>query len=548
MLEIWNAPVCLGYSYLIIRTKEKGRCLGTNAVPTKRLASQLLTLTIVSFLAYTFINTADVYAQSQLESMENFSAKSSAQNGPASHGTVLSPADPAFPIKVSANNRYLVDQSNRPFLMVGDAPQTLIANLSQAQATIFIANRKKYGINTLWINILCNYSDGCNKDATTFDGIAPFSVPGDLSTPNPAYFRRADEMIRMAAESGMLVLLDPIETSSWLEVLRTNGVAKAFAYGQYLGTRYKDYTNIIWMHGNDFQSWENAVDDELVQAVARGILSADAVHIHTVELNYDTSGSLDNPAWGPLIQLDAAYTYYPTYAQVLAEYNHTDFKPVFMAEGYYEFEHTDRLDGGGSPGNLRRQEYWTMLSGATGQVYGSAYTWRLQNGWEAKLDLVGAQQIRYMKDFFISRRWYDLVPDQNHTLVTSGFDGVSGYIGWFSAWLGQGTGMIHRFFERVRGMSGIGSIQANSYVTASRTSDGTLAIAYLPSIGTITIDMSKMTGPTIAHWYDPTNGAYFEASSLSIDSSGKKTLFTPPGRNNVGDTDWVLVLEVLAAR
>jgi len=46
----------------------------------------------------------------------------------------LSPAKASYPLKVSANNRYLVDQDNAPFLMIGDAPQTLIANLSQAEA------------------------------------------------------------------------------------------------------------------------------------------------------------------------------------------------------------------------------------------------------------------------------------------------------------------------------------------------------------------------------------------------------------------------------
>ena len=84
----------------------------------------------------------------------------------------------------------------------------------------------------------------------------------------------------------MVVLLDPIETISWLDILRKNGKSKAFEYGQYLGNRYKDFPNIIWMHGNDFQSWRNAADDDLVQAVARGIRSMDANHIHTVELNY----------------------------------------------------------------------------------------------------------------------------------------------------------------------------------------------------------------------------------------------------------------------
>ena len=151
--------------------------------------------------------------------------------------TVGSPytASPAFPLKASANNRYLVDQNNVPFLIVGDAPQTLIANLSQREAAAYMANRRSYGINTLWINLLCNYSDGCNKDATTFDGIAPFTSRGDLSTPNPAYFQRADDMINIAAQNGMVVLLDPIETSSWLGVLRANGIERAFAYGQYLG-------------------------------------------------------------------------------------------------------------------------------------------------------------------------------------------------------------------------------------------------------------------------------------------------------------------------
>ena len=30
---------------------------------------------------------------------------------------------PAFPLKASENNRYLVEQNNTPFLMIGDAPQ-----------------------------------------------------------------------------------------------------------------------------------------------------------------------------------------------------------------------------------------------------------------------------------------------------------------------------------------------------------------------------------------------------------------------------------------
>ena len=48
----------------------------------------------------------------------------------------------------------------------------------------------------------------------------------------------------------------------------------------------------------------------------------------------------------------------------------TDYKPVFLVETNYEFEDNQRKDGG-STNNLRRQAYWALLSGATGQIYGS---------------------------------------------------------------------------------------------------------------------------------------------------------------------------------
>ena len=322
-----------------------------------------------------------------------------AQNIHSSVGTIAVSVGPAYPLKASANNRYLVDQNNVPFLIVGDSPQSLIANLSPAEATTYMLNRRSYGINTLWINILCNWPDICNKDGATFDGIKPFIVADDLSTPNPEYFQRVADIITIAATNGIAVILDPIETSGWLGVLRANGESKAFSFGQFLGTRYKTFSNIIWMHGNDFQTWRKAPDDTLVQAVAKGIRSADTNHIHTVELNYLTSGSLEDQSWAPLIELNAAYTYFPTYAQVLTEYNRSNFKPVFLVEANYEFEHLPGTDGG-STQNLRKQEYWAMLSGAAGQLYGSAITWKLQKGWESSLDTPGVIQLSYMKNLF----------------------------------------------------------------------------------------------------------------------------------------------------
>ena len=444
---------------------------------------------------------------------------SSSTGDSAAKATSTKPRFPAYPVKPSPNNRYLVDQDNAPFLIIGDSPHSLIGKMSKADAIFYLANRQRYGINTIWVELLCNDKIFCNADGTTFDGIPPFTTPGDISTPNPAYFQRVDDMLAIAGQHGITILLDAVETEGWLTTFKANGPEKAAAFGRYLGNRYKDVANIIWIYGADFQTWADPVDDEVVLAVAKGIRSADPNHIHTTELNYFTSGSLDDTRWESFIELDGAYTYYPTYAQVLKEYNRPNFKPVFMVEANYEFERNPNTDGGSLP-NLRRQEYWTMLSGATGQLYGSKYTWKLPSGWlfswKSRLDSPGVRQLSYMKDLFAPRKWYELVPDQTHTVVTDGYGTAAPF--------------------------GTGSVTTDTYATAARTSDGKLMIAYMPTLRTITVDMSKLSGPAASRWYDPSIGEYIAIGGSPIANAGTKQ-FTPPGKNHDGDGDWVLVLE-----
>ena len=84
----------------------------------------------------------------------------------------------------------------------------------------------------------------------------------------------------------MAVFLDPIESGGWLGVLHDNGLAKAYAFGRYLGSRYSKFPNIIWMSGNDFQTWRTPSDDALALAVARGIKATDPNQLQTAELNF----------------------------------------------------------------------------------------------------------------------------------------------------------------------------------------------------------------------------------------------------------------------
>jgi hypothetical protein len=417
-------------------------------------------------------------------------------------------ARPNYPLKVGPTGRYLVDQRNRPFLIVGDSPQALIINASVTEADHFLSNRAAAGFNSVWVNLLSAEYTGGRPDGSTTDGIRPFTVDGDLATPNPAYLARADAIIRRAAAHGIAVFLDPIETGSWLAVLRRNGLEKAEAYGRFLGEHYRGFPNIVWFNGNDLQTWRNPRDDALVLAVARGIRAADPVHIQTVELSYLASGSLDDRRWKGMIELDSAYTYFPTYAEVLKEYSRRDRLPVYMVEANYEGEHWYT-----GPQTLRRQEYWSLLSGAAGQFYGNQYTWPMVKGWQQHLDTVGSREMTFVTNLFVPLPWYNLVPDQKHRLLVGGY-------GWFKS---------------------TGSVDDSDYVTAAATPDGKLAIAYLPTRRTVSIDMSKLSGPARAQWYDPTAGTFATVTGAPFANAGLRS-FSSPGRNRAGDEDWVLVL------
>jgi hypothetical protein len=439
-------------------------------------------------------------------------------------GAAASP--PVYPLKVSANRRYLVDQKNSPFLIVGDVPQSLVTMVSTADAARYFDDRQAHGFNAMWIDVLVAgpYYRDSRDDGGTYDGILPFNgyVSGgadtahyDLTKPNKAYFTRVDQMLRLAADHGMVVFLDPIETGQWLPTLRNNGPAAAGAYGQYLGNRYQSFDNIVWLNGNDFNTWKNPGDDALVQAVAKGIKSFDTRHLQTIELNVETSSSFDDPTWAPILSLNGTYTYSPTYFQMWHSYNQTPVGPTYLLEAHYELENLGKPPDYGTPSVLRRQGYWTMLSGGKGQLYGNAFVWPFMNGWKFNLDTVGVAQLMIWKEFFSSLAWQDLVPDQDHTVVTAGL-GTLGDL-------------------RTR-------VSKSDYCTAAKTPDGAVVVAYMPTARTITVNMASLKAPAKATWFDPTNGASATIPGGPFTNTGTRQ-FTPPGNNHDGDSDWVLLLD-----
>ena len=106
-------------------------------------------------------------------------------------------ATPAYPLKPSANGRYVVDSNNVPFLIIGDAPHSILANLNNADAATYLTDRGSNGFNALWIELLCDSyvgglgTEGSSNYGRDINGNNPFMstlTDGyyDLTTPNPA--------------------------------------------------------------------------------------------------------------------------------------------------------------------------------------------------------------------------------------------------------------------------------------------------------------------------------------------------------------------------
>jgi hypothetical protein len=429
----------------------------------------------------------------------------------------------AWPIKASANRRYLVDQNNVPFLLMGDAAHTLITSVSPTDMATYMSARAAQGFNAIQVIAPCDNYISCPVSMASFSGANPFTTGTsqsnyDLSTPNPAYWAVIDNMFSVAASNNIVVFLNPMDTGGLLPLMESNGATKVFNYGVFLGNRYKNTPNLVWDFGNDFQNWNsNPTDNNLVAQLMAGIASADPNHLIDIELDYNTSYSnQDTAKLASVLSLDAAYTYFETYDCVLAAYNSSPTLPVFMIEANYEGENNAFFFSGTTKEFiLREQEYWTMTSGATGQFYGSHYTNHFVSGWQSNMNTPGALEIVHLTQFFGSLPWWNLVPDQTHQIVTSGYGTPNG---------------------------SNGNLPVANYVTTAWVTDGSLAVVYDPAGNALTVNLAKFSGPVTARWYDPSNGTYTAISGSPFANSGSH-VFSTPGSNHDGNTDWVLLLE-----
>lgn len=406
---------------------------------------------------------------------------------------------------VSGDGRYLVSGSGTPVFINADAVWSLGVQITDEEVDTYLANRQAKGFNAILMNLI--EKSACTNAPNDIYDNPPFTGEA-LTTPNETYFARMDAIIESAASYGMVVFLAPLyggysDAGGWRTDVTAASNEDMTWWGDYVGNRYKDYPNIVWVIWGDCDptTW---IAKMLYMIAA--LQAQDSNHLMTAHHN---RGSLATDYWtdDSWITLNSSYsTYLNLPAKIDDGYAYSPTKPVIQIEAYYEGG-----DQGMNSQGLRAQQYWSILEGACGMFFGNTPLWEFAfegGDWVAAMDLQGSYDASRWGTFFNSKAWYNLVPDLTHTVLTVGY----------------------------------GTKGTADYAACAITADDTLAIIYMPSNRTMTVDMSEFADTVTCRWFDPTDGSY-EVDAASPHANSGTHDFSHAGTNSDGDADWVLILE-----
>lgn len=447
-------------------------------------------------------------------------------------------AEPAF-MRVSDDRRHLVDRNGKPFFYLADTAWRFFYCTDRDMADRYMRTRKAQGF-TVFMPVVLSEVFGNESETNRFGQMA--LVDWDPSRPNDKFFEYVDWTIDRAAEYGLVVGLLP----AWGEFVgpKLHGrgpvcftVENAYAYGLFLGTRYRDKPNLIWILGGDRNPAEEGsrVADEKYVAIWRsmalGIRAGDG-HRHPMTYHpapRDQIDAFSSADWMPdetwidfnMLQTGTKIDR-PNYRYIRRDYERTgrQAKPVLDGECRYEHSHElfytrppsgSRIDAH----QVRKAMYNAMLSGAAGHTYGCRCVWNFyQEGaektrdtdmdWRQALELPGAQQVRHMRALFERYPFSRLKPDFEGKVVVAG----------------QGTD--------------------GAYLPAAVANDRSFLLVYRPESTTFAIDLGVLNAPARLMWYDVRTGTCHALSDKPL--TGVQRIVP---REGVPDGDDVLIAEAV---
>ncbi|MEN9938320.1 MAG: hypothetical protein RLZZ387_4899 [Chloroflexota bacterium] len=432
-------------------------------------------------------------------------------------------AAPLPRVRVSDNRRFLVTEDGAPFFWLGDTAWELFHRLTREEIAHLLDNRRDNGFSVIQAVALAEF-DGLHTPNAY--GHTPL-IEDDLTRPNELYWQLVDEAIDMAADRGLYVGLLPTWGDKVVPLWGIGPIVfteeNARVYGRWLGERYRDRTNIIWVLGGDRPVRNDSFDVRpLWRAMAAGI---DAGCGFSPVKTYHPNGGVSSSAWlhdEPWLDINMMQSGHgsghdtPVWEKIAADYARTPVKPTLDGEPNYE-DHPvnpwptwDPALGYYRDHDVRKQCYRSVFAGGCGVTYGHHAVWQFygphyeainhaDRHWTEAINRPGARQMQHLRRLMESRPYLTRVPDQSVLAQEAG--------------------------------------EGGRHIRATRDGEGSYAMVYLPVSEPVTVRLDAVSGTTArAWWYDPRTGEASPAGELP--ASGTHT-FAPPADG----PDWVLVLD-----
>jgi len=430
-------------------------------------------------------------------------------------------------IQVSPNRRFLVTEDGQPFFWLGDTAWELFHRLKREEAEIYFANRQARRFTVIQAVALAEF-DGLNTPNAYGD--RPL-VENDPTRPNEAYFAYVDELVRLAAQHGLYIGLLPTWGDKVIPLWGGGPVVfneqNARLYGRYLGERYRQQSNILWVLGGDRPAFHQGSDFRPIwRAMAAGIDEGSGRRTfktyHPMG-GYSTSAWLQGEDWLDMNMMQSGHGSghdVAVWEMIHHDYGLQPTRPTLDGEPNYEdhpvnpWPQWDPASGHYNDYDVRKQLYRSVFAGGCGVTYGHHSVWQFYSPervpvnhpifyWREAIDRPAASQVRHLRALMESetRPYLRRIPDQALLATDPG--------------------------------------QGGQHVQATRDADGTYAFIYFPLSRPVFVRLERLAGSQArAAWFDPRTGDMHEIGEFSTQGPVE---FTPP----VEGPDWVLVLDTI---
>jgi hypothetical protein len=298
--------------------------------------------------------------------------------------------EPAYPVKVSPNGRYFVDQKGKPVFWLGTTQWQLFRDYKLAEAKLIIEKSKDKGFAFIQV-MLMGVGDGTKPNVY---GQKPWINDNPL-TPNEAYFTNVDAVLQIARENNVNISMTLYHQRYRKAITRDN----ARAWAKWLAGRYNTVPNIVWSMTPEAKPEFVPILRELAAGLHDGDGGSHLITFKPDPAPYSSS-FVHNESWLAFDSMQTWKSVELIYPMVTKDYHLQPVKPVLMAEGAYE--HGSEYGFEVTPLWVRRQAYYSYLCGGH-HTYGHNDSWRVLPSWKEALDAPGAVQLRTLKKIFLDR-------------------------------------------------------------------------------------------------------------------------------------------------